>query len=301
MMPTVLNFRRLSVSPQIPIMIFTRSRRLYQSSSISSRLLAAKIDHATESFLPTSVSLSRQKQNTVLNMTHPHRQNYSSSSADPYRTSSSMSFSSPSSSPSSSFGDIFGSLRMKAAQAITSSLPDDEKSALLERMGDGHDDGRKVESGIIENGNGNEIVDDDHYKHTIDEAVAAAKAKEAERYEEKWEAQKEKILAEAEEAARRRIESDLEIQRRQVAFEAWKRDVERDLQQQHQIDGVSSTTGAPSREEALGEHPILGACIADLGHKRIHTASARALSAIPVWKKQRIYRHDRAKAMAKGK
>jgi len=259
--------------------------------------MAAKIDHVTAFFLPTSVSLSgqKQKQNTVLSGSHC--QYYSSSSVDLYMPSSAVSSSSPSS--SSSFGDILGSLRMKAAQAITSSLPDDEKSALLERMGDGHDGGHQVNSNINEKIN--EIEDDIVYQHTIDEAVAAAKAKEAERYEEKWEAQKEKILAEAEEAAKRRIESDLEIQRRQVAFEAWKRDVERDQQQQQQTDEVSSMTGDPSTEETLGEHPILGACIADLGHKRIHTASARALSAIPVWKKQRIYRHDRAKAMAKDK
>jgi hypothetical protein len=48
-------------------------------------------------------------------------------------------------------------------------------------------------------------------------------------------------------------------------------------------------------------HPILGSCLLDLGYKRVHVVSATALAAIPVWKEQRIYRHDRAKAMATDK
>ena len=41
--------------------------------------------------------------------------------------------------------------------------------------------------------------------------------------------------------------------------------------------------------------------IADLGYKKLFLTSAKALSAIPVWEKQRIYRHDRAKIMATDK
>jgi hypothetical protein len=48
-------------------------------------------------------------------------------------------------------------------------------------------------------------------------------------------------------------------------------------------------------------HPILGPVVSDLGYKRIHLVPAEKLAAIPVWKKQRIYRHDRAKVMAADK
>ena len=112
-----------------------------------------------------------------------------------------------------------------------------------------------------------------------------------------WEKEKEKLVAEAEEAARRRVASDLEIQRRHIAFEAWKRDLEKERDESHE----TMATNLQSKEEAMGDHPILGPVIADFGSKRVHATSAKALSAIPVWKKQRIYRHDRAKSMAKDK
>jgi len=51
----------------------------------------------------------------------------------------------------------------------------------------------------------------------------------------------------------------------------------------------------------LQNENIFGAskCLIDLGYKRIHVVSAKCLSAIPVWEKQRVYRHERAKVMAK--
>jgi len=65
-------------------------------------------------------------------------------------------------------------------------------------------------------------------------------------------------------------------------------------------------TAPPSVEVTATEiedtvHPILGSLISDLGYKRIHLASANQLSTIPVWEKQRTYRHDRAEAMANEK
>lgn len=324
--------------------VTTASRRLFHSSSIVSRqVMMIKNVEPMTLFLdrlvssPPSLSSSSpgQKQNQQHTVDTVHRRrHYSSSSKSLFVSSTCLSFASssssstpPSSSRSLNFGDYIGSLRMRAAQALTSSLPEEEKSELLQRIGattaltrqqqdvaiddDDDDDVQQGASGRIDRRNGG--ADDmmssspDKYQHTIDEAVAAAKAREAERYEAKWEEEKEKIMAEAEEAARRRVESDLEIQRRQIAFEAWKRDLEKERQQQQQETAAVETEHPQQSREAaaatavLGDHPILGACLVDLGHKRIHTASARALSAIPVWKRQRIYRHDRAKAMAKDK
>lgn len=48
----------------------------------------------------------------------------------------------------------------------------------------------------------------------------------------------------------------------------------------------------------MNVHPVLGKPIGDLGYKQIHLVSADKLGTIPVWNKNRIYRHNRAQAMA---
>jgi hypothetical protein len=143
-------------------------------------------------------------------------------------------------------------------------------------------------------------------KKSIAEAVAAARAEEAQRQADKWEREREKIIQEAEEAARSRVESDLSIQKHRIEFENWKRQVEAEraaesntfstVNPQETTDSDSSDTVSP--QNSPKDHPILGPCVLDLGYKRIYTVSASALANIPVWKKQRIYRHDRAKMMA---
>jgi hypothetical protein len=217
----------------------------------------------------------------------------------------------PSSSGSGSgggFSDYLGALRLRAANALTSSMPVEEQRTLLEKLGGIEDKNNTQDNQDRVNNNDYNDDDDDvnnkatTYQHSIEEAIAVAKAKEAQRYEEKWEREKEALIAEAEEAARRRIQHDLDIQRRQIAFEAWKKNLEKEKEGMKNRDTQSSNTNMDSsqqqKEEALGEHPILGPVVADLGYKRIHTVSSRALAAVPVWKKQRIYRHGRAKVMA---
>jgi hypothetical protein len=51
----------------------------------------------------------------------------------------------------------------------------------------------------------------------------------------------------------------------------------------------------------LDHHPVLGPVIADLGYKRIHLVSSGKLGTIPIWKRQRTYRNDRARSMAADK
>lgn len=199
-------------------------------------------------------------------------------------------FSSKSGGDSGSVGDYFSSLRLKAANAITSNLPDEERNQLLDN--------------ILRNGGASPIDDDEpdeddavSYEPSIDEAIAATKIKEAERYEEKWEREKEELVAEAEKAARARIESDIEIKKRQIAFEQWKAELERAKVQEEQVDESSNETEA----EEVSEHPVLGPIVADLGYKRVHLASSVNLATIPIWKKQRIFRHGRAMNMASEK
>ncbi|KAG7350463.1 hypothetical protein IV203_009823 [Nitzschia inconspicua] len=239
-----------------------------------------------------------------------------------------------------SIGGYFGALRWKAANVLTSTLPEEEKNQLLEKLG-GHSplDARKNHNhendhddstaAAISSTNINKEEEEEEdasaaaaneLSHSIEEAIAYAKAQEAARYEERWEEEKEALIAEAEEAARRRIQSDLEIQRRQLAFEAWKKNLEKETQQQQEQEqrstaaAATTTTNESSLSPSLSisstqpdeailrdHHPILGPVVTDLGSKRIHLVPSRALAAIPVWKKQRIYRHDRAKSMAKDK
>ena len=129
-------------------------------------------------------------------------------------------------------------------------------------------------------------------KQSIAEAVAAARAQDAKLQEEKWLREKDKLIQEAEKAALARVESDLAIKKRQLAFEVWQRQLEQEKQGNHVVK---------QSEDHVGPHPILGKPLADLGHKRVHLVSAQALSSIPVWEKQRTYRHGRANAMAADK
>jgi hypothetical protein len=195
----------------------------------------------------------------------------------------------PSASQSSSIfnaaNDYFSSLRWKAAGTLTSSLAEEERNQLMQKLEPKFEDKHSEKDNHVP-------------ERSIDEAVAAARAQEVELHQQKWEDQKEQLLQEAEEAARARVESDLLIQKRQLAFEAWKRDLEKET---NQSTTTSITTAAAATQENVGDHPILGPVLYDLGHKRIHVASAKALASIPVWKKQRIYRHGRAKSMASDK
>ncbi len=94
-------------------------------------------------------------------------------------------------------------------------------------------------------------------------------------------------LKSAEEAAARRQE--LEQQLHEAAAAAAE-DAPGDL------DADGATGSDPSCS-----HPILGAPVLDLQYKKVFLLDAETLSALPVWEKQRIYRHDRAKAIANDK
>ncbi|MGK3733503.1 MAG: hypothetical protein ACI8RD_000146 [Bacillariaceae sp.] len=208
-------------------------------------------------------------------------------------------------SKSSTVGEYFSALRWKAANALTNHLPDDERNLLLDKLSSNErTTGDGIKSDVVSSQSKVDKDEDDNsitqYQPSIDEAIAAAKLREAERYEQKWKTDKEALIAEAEKAARSRIESDIEIQKRQIAFEAWKRDLE--VEKNESIGNTTTAEQtAQEKEILLGEHPILGKCISELSYKRIHLASLKNLAAIPVWEKQRIFRHERSKKMATDK
>ena len=199
--------------------------------------------------------------------------------------------------------DWFVQLRFRAANMLTESLSPPERQELLDRL--------KVRSSP----NPTETEEKDvntAMNHSIAEAVAAARAQEIKLNQERWEREKEKLMRDAEVAARERIESDLVLQKRRIAFEQWKKQLAEaeEAKQVNELEKVvppvevptaNSNTVISSAEEELPPHPILGPCVLDLGYKRLHVVKAQALAAIPVWEKQRIYRHDRAKSMAADK
>lgn len=172
--------------------------------------------------------------------------------------------------------DYFADLRWRATEALTSLMTKDEREQLLKRM-DAVD--------------ARAFVADKHQlegetQKTIAEAVVAARAEEARKLQSKWEREKEELHEQAQQAAYERVESDLRIQQqRAAALEQWKADVAKEAQSETQADA----------------HPVLGQVVMDFGYKRLHVVSAKTLANIPVWKKQRIYRHDRAKLMAADK
>jgi hypothetical protein len=224
------------------------------------------------------------------------------------------------------FSDFFTAMRWKAASALTSTLSEGERQTLVER----YVTANSLASSAAKNKQRKDEEEEDELvpKNSIAEAVAAARAQEAKLHASRWEREKEKLQEEAEAAARARVESDLALQKRRLAFELWKRQVAAATSSSEAEEGTSaaapgaeerdrdsSETKAGATESGVGiasapmlppepisaHHPILGRCLLDLGYKRIHTCSASSLANIPVWKKQRIYRHDRAKIMASDK
>jgi hypothetical protein len=172
--------------------------------------------------------------------------------------------------------DYFADLRWRATEALTSLMTKEEREQLLKRMD-------AVDASAL-NADKNQL--EEETAKTIAEAVVAARAEEAKKLQSKWEREKEGLHAQAQQAAYERVEADLRIQQqRAVALEQWKADV------------VKETQGKTAAEE----HPVLGQVVMDFGYKRLHVVSAKTLANIPVWKKQRIYRHDRAKLMAADK
>lgn len=89
-----------------------------------------------------------------------------------------------------------------------------------------------------------------------------------------------------------------EIERqREVAFTKWQEQVVKERQQEREAFDHSHTV----KQQHNQTHPILGPLIAQLPYKRVHLTSASKLASLPVYEKQRAYRHERAKEMAKDK
>lgn len=199
--------------------------------------------------------------------------------------------------PSSSSSDFWTSLRWKTVQALTTSILSPEEQEQFKKMSSSsHTTGadRTEKTGHTSNSDN----DDRTETLSIAQAIAQARAEEALKHEQKWQASKDEIIREAQEAARQRIQHDLLIQQQQeLKFQKWQQELMQEKQGKENHP-ASSPSEVPSEDNT---HPVLGPVLADLGYKRIHVCSIQQLQDIPIWKKQRIYRHDRAKIMAQDK
>mmetsp|Transcript_15983 Transcript_15983/g.33780 ORF Transcript_15983/g.33780 Transcript_15983/m.33780 type:complete len:555 (+) Transcript_15983:65-1729(+) len=123
--------------------------------------------------------------------------------------------------------------------------------------------------------------------------------------EEQWK-RKEEERSRNESREREREEKE---RNRELAFEKWKENAARERRSEEQGSNASgleeentnNTMQQISQESPKRHHPILGPQIAQLPYKRIHLTSARTLASLPVYEKQRAYRHERALVMAKDK
>lgn len=183
-------------------------------------------------------------------------------------------------------------IRIQVAKALTDSLSPDLRRDILADLGPPDVPATKETPKPTPSESG----------PTIAEAVAAARREEAAKHEKLWKEQRENILREAEEAAKHRIENDIAVRKRQLAFQQWEKELEKEKEvEKFGGNAVNMPVKTDDVQPKPEDHPVLGELVLDLGYKRIYRASAATLVNIPVWEKQRIYRHDRAKQMASDK
>lgn len=191
---------------------------------------------------------------------------------------------------------LFSLLRQAAAESLTTSLPNDERKALMNKLSN-------------QKTRGDSDGDDESMSqsNSVQENVVAANISEAGRSgKDITELDQQSLLEQATMATQERTESDIASQnfenRHYTAkeYSALSEEDKEALRELRKKQGTPSEPDVPSSPTSTA-HPILGPVVLDLGHKRIHVLSAGKLGSIPIWNKQRIYRHDRVKGMAADK
>jgi len=229
-----------------------------------------------------------------------------------------------------SASSYISTVRLMVASRLTSSLPDEDRIHLLRSLnvnaGDDNLSSKSSSSSSSSSSNHDTNTTSTNPRTSIGEAVAVIEATEAFSSSKRnrptilTEDERRSIWKKAEKAAMERVNSDLLVQERRFALERWKIQLEEERQndlenegfmddndsrQRHALDEEDSNGDKVKRREETqikaDTHPVLGPVLVDLGYKRIHVTTARTLCAVPVWEKQRVYRHDRAKLMASDK
>lgn len=201
-------------------------------------------------------------------------------------------------------------IRLKIASSLTSSMSESDRQQLFSSLNLAPQTTTPNEQQLKQQqqggGGGGENVEEETKEPTssIGEAVAEALAKEASRRESTKEQERIEIFQQAEKAAYERVQSDLLLKERKLALKRWEKELEDEKRKEEQIghEGEEEMEMKMRMEMEMEQpHPILGDVLADFGYKRIHVISTKQLAAIPIWEKQRVYRHDRAKLMSKDK
>ena len=190
------------------------------------------------------------------------------------------------------------SLRLRTASALTASLSTEDRDTLLKPY---------LKNQEVKDANASDTATSDDVKTqedtmSIGEAIASAVAQEARRNEASWERRKDDIFRQAEKAALERVQNDVKLlEHRKQHLSEWAKDLQKDILSQKEDRKVMDTENEDAINVNKNHHPILGKAHVDLGYKQIFIVPAKKLAAIPIWDKQRAYRHDRAKNMAADK
>ncbi len=216
------------------------------------------------------------------------------------------------------------SLHKKVATIIATSLPDSSRSDLhhsLSKSLNNADSHRShsINEAIV-SANARDASVQQFNRHNAEKQQEIEKKIEKEIEQRALERMELELLAVKEQLKRKKEERvrlekeqlkkrEIELQR-EVAFAKWQEKVAKEQQQEKEIllDNPKHTEEQDMKadEDASSSmqqehHPILGPKIAHLSYKRVHLTSAKKLASLPVYEKQRAYRHDRAKEMAKDK
>jgi hypothetical protein len=225
-----------------------------------------------------------------------------SKSVDPY--------SSPSTTLIKTATSILSNLHLKIASTLTSSLQPKDRERLLQNLNIKFSNKEQYE--LLEK-HCKENDDQGRINNTIGQAVAAAVANDAAKNKSLTDQEREEIWKKAEHATLERVKHEILLKDRQLisgttTTTTSSSDGDGDISINETIATKAVSNDAPHKvhdhdhdQHDQIHHPILGPTLVDLGYKRIHLASAQTLSAIPIWERQRIYRHDRAKVMAQDK
>lgn len=103
---------------------------------------------------------------------------------------------------------ILSALRWGAAMALTASLPDNERSELLDRMAPKRSEKEGTEQEVMTKEN-EEIPT----RGSVQEEIAAAVVQETRNNKAKWEKEKESLMKQMEEAANERVKNELAVQK----------------------------------------------------------------------------------------
>lgn len=226
-------------------------------------------------------------------------------------------------------------VRWGAANALTASLPEDQREELLRRM-------------VTQRSFGDEIPASPREawmvgRGSIQEEIAVSLAEEARsrmnggEFDQATHA--DEIEKQIEDAARARVESEFLVQKMRFEQDIRKivllqndpveqnlrkrgdqieverermtkleQDIEEIRMRRPADDGInekSGHNGSATREKLVTNlvhiHPLLGPVLKDLGYKQLYLVQSEKLGTIPVWNKNRIYRHSRAQLMASDK